>query len=98
MKKIIGVTAIAVFVGIGCAQAQNTAPGTIDQPGMGQKPQRGTGEAERTARNSSTQAPTGSAASVVGSNNKGSQQVTRPGGASSTGPGVAGTAGAGTGR
>ena len=86
MKTIIGAAAIAVLAGVGTAQAQNSAPGTIDQPDVGQKPSRTTGETPRTARNAPNQGSNGPAASVTGSNNEGSREVNRSGGAVYTSP------------
>ena len=86
LKTIIGAAAIAVFAGIGTAQAQNTAPGTIGQPGVGQKAPRTTGETPRTARNAPNQGSTGPAASVTGGNNEGSREVNRSGGTVYTSP------------
>jgi hypothetical protein len=70
LKIIIGATAIALLAGIGTAQAQNTAPRSTDQPGVGQKSPSTTGETPRTARNAPTQGSTGPAGSVSGDNNK----------------------------
>jgi hypothetical protein len=86
LKAIIGSAAIAVLAGIGTAQAQNSAPGTIDQPGVGQKPPRTTGEAPRTARNAPNQGSNGPAASVTGGNDEGSREVNRSGGTVYTSP------------
>ncbi len=74
LKTIIGAAAIAVLAGLGTAQAQNSAPDTIDQPGVGQKPPRTTGETPRTARNAPNQGSTGPAASVTGGNNEGQEK------------------------
>ncbi len=86
MKKIIGVSVIAVLAGIAIAQAQNTAPGTIDQPGVGQKPLRTTGETPRSARNAPSQGSSGSAASVTGGNDESSTQANPSGGTVYTSP------------
>ena len=80
MKTIIGATAIVVLAGVGTAEAQNTAPGTIDQPGVGQKPPGTAGEMPRTARNAPSSRSTGPAAAVTGGNNEGSREVNPSGG------------------